>query len=70
MYRAAVSAGAKVRFNSRVDSIDPDSGTVTLSSGDVLEADIIVGADGQFGLSRREFLEETKPDTGTLLMYQ
>ncbi|KAF2482462.1 hypothetical protein BDY17DRAFT_298563 [Neohortaea acidophila] len=37
---------AEVRHNCNVTSYDPSNGSVTLASGDVLEADLVVAADG------------------------
>lgn len=44
-------------MNTPVESIDPDNQTVTLASGNVLRADVIVGADGPLGVTRRILLE-------------
>jgi salicylate hydroxylase len=53
LYDAAVKAGAEVRLGSLVSSIDMTSRTVILSSGDSLVADVIVGADGSYGMCRK-----------------
>ncbi|GAA5945984.1 hypothetical protein JCM3775_003607 [Rhodotorula graminis] len=46
------TAPAVVRTASRVERIDPASGTVYLVSGDVLTADVIVAADGIHSVAR------------------
>lgn len=46
LYDAAVEVGVNVRFGSRVESIDERTPAVTLSSGEIVKVDIIVGADG------------------------
>ena len=61
MYRAALSIGAKIRFNAKVISIDPRTPTVTLSTGEKLTADVIVGADGVNGVSRPILLQGDTP---------
>ncbi|KAG5640233.1 hypothetical protein DXG03_009736, partial [Asterophora parasitica] len=53
LYDVAISCGADVRLGTKVAEIDPHSRTVTLESGEQLWADVIVGADGLGGLSRR-----------------
>ena len=55
LYDTAVSCGATIRLNTTVTAIEPDACRVRLSTGEVLEADVIVGADGPSGLSRRLF---------------
>ncbi len=42
----AVESGAKLRFSARVVDVDTSKGRVTLESGEVLKADIVVAADG------------------------
>lgn len=61
LYDTAISLGAKVTFNARVAFIDPDSQTVTLTSGEIMRADVIVGADGVSGVSRQLLEEEDAP---------
>ena len=56
LYDAAVEMGAEVRVGCGVASIDPMERTVTLASGEVVTADVIVGADGIHGVSRRALL--------------
>jgi len=55
LYDTALSCGATIRLNTTVTAIEPDACRVRLSTGEVLEADVIVGADGPSGLSRRLF---------------
>jgi salicylate hydroxylase len=50
-----------VTFNARVASIDPDNRNVTLSSGKILSADVVIGADGLSGISRQLLEEEEAP---------
>ena len=55
LYDTALSCGATIHLNTTVTAIEPDACRVRLSTGEVLEADVIVGADGPSGLSRRLF---------------
>ncbi|KAK0199853.1 hypothetical protein DFS33DRAFT_201021 [Desarmillaria ectypa] len=41
-----------IRFNTKVTSINPDTTAVTLNTGEVIEADMIIGADGVNSLTR------------------
>lgn len=58
LHRVALSEGATVRFGAGVTTIDPVRGNVSLSSGEVLSGDVIVGADGAYGVSRQILLDE------------
>lgn len=42
----AEQAGVIIRLSSHVQSIDPSKPSLTLSSGEVIHCDLIVGADG------------------------
>ncbi|GJE85640.1 FAD-dependent monooxygenase [Phanerochaete sordida] len=53
LYDAAVKAGAEIRTGCIVSSIEPETRTVTLASGETLTAGVIVGADGATGLVRK-----------------
>ncbi|KAI0640003.1 FAD/NAD(P)-binding domain-containing protein [Trametes polyzona] len=53
LYDAAVAAGIEIRYGSEVQEIGPASPTVKLASGEVLSADVLIGADGEFGVSRK-----------------
>jgi salicylate hydroxylase len=46
LYEAAVKEGANVRFGCRVESVDERAPAVTLGSGEIVKADVIIGADG------------------------
>ena len=49
----AQSAGAELRFNTRVTEVDTEGPAVLLASGEVLGGDIVVGADGWDSIVRR-----------------
>jgi geranylgeranyl reductase family protein len=54
-YRAAVAAGAQVRQNAQVRTLDQDAdtATVTLTDGEVISARFVIGADGSAAISTR-----------------
>ncbi|MBM2618039.1 geranylgeranyl reductase family protein [Actinoplanes sp. LDG1-06] len=54
-YSAAVAAGAVVRQNSQVRSVEQndDVATVTLAGGDQITAGVVIGADGSAGITSR-----------------
>ena len=52
LYEVAEESGATINFNSEVMSVDPHCPSVVLSSGEVVKADIIIGADGAESLVR------------------
>lgn len=62
VYRLAVESGAKVDFGVSVKSVTPGNPkpTVTLSTGEVLQADIVIGADGPRSFVRSVVLD--RPD--------
>ncbi|KNZ80175.1 6-hydroxynicotinate 3-monooxygenase, partial [Termitomyces sp. J132] len=54
LYELALFSGAVVRLGAKVSTVDPVNQTVTLAeSGEKLQADVIIGADGPTGLTRR-----------------
>lgn len=44
---AITSRGINVQFGIRIDSVDTDAPSLTLTDGKVLAFDLIVGADGK-----------------------
>lgn len=46
LYEGAIREGVEVRFDSRVEVVDEKSPSITLSTGEKIEADLIIGADG------------------------
>ncbi|KAJ5536257.1 hypothetical protein N7513_009443 [Penicillium frequentans] len=49
---------ATIRVSSRVVSCDPSEGKVTLENGEVLTADVIIGADGIHSVLRKSVIED------------
>ncbi|KAJ7730764.1 hypothetical protein B0H16DRAFT_1427796 [Mycena metata] len=58
MYDLAVGQGATIRLDATAVAVSPKERTVTLSSGETLKADVIIGADGVSGLVRPLLLAE------------
>lgn len=50
-----------LRLNSRVRSVDPKRITITLESGEIVGADLILGADGLKSVVRK-FVSDSSPD--------
>ncbi|KAK7063750.1 6-hydroxynicotinate 3-monooxygenase [Favolaschia claudopus] len=72
MYDVAVGQGATVRLGATAVSVDPERRAVALDSGETLTADVIIGADGVFGLIRPILLAEQDIEEATeppLCMY-
>ncbi|KAF5379818.1 hypothetical protein D9615_005791 [Tricholomella constricta] len=72
LYDVAISCGAEVRLNTKVAAIDPEERTVTLEgSGEQLRADVVVGADGLGGLTRRILHHASEePHMGAMDMFR
>jgi salicylate hydroxylase len=47
LYDAAIQSGVEVKLSSRIKSIEEDAPAVILSTGERIEGDIIIGADGK-----------------------
>ncbi|KAF8153369.1 hypothetical protein B0H34DRAFT_800578 [Crassisporium funariophilum] len=59
----AVQEGVQFRYKTTVVTADPGSVSVTLASGEILSADVIVGADGYDSCLRPIVTGETSADT-------
>jgi salicylate hydroxylase len=55
LHEVALENGCVIRVKSRVTSIDESVPSLTLKSGEILTADIIVGADGICYLNTADF---------------
>lgn len=64
MYELALTAGAVVQFSTAVTDIDPTTPTVTLSTGEVLKPDLIIGADGYHSLCQKIIERDVIADGG------
>ncbi|KAF8590084.1 FAD/NAD(P)-binding domain-containing protein [Ramaria rubella] len=61
MFRLAEEAGVTIRLGCKVTSVDPREASVTLSSGEVIRGDLVVGADGDQSYVRDVVLERHDP---------
>jgi salicylate hydroxylase len=52
LYDEAIRQGAEICLGTAAIAIDVEQGTITTKTGDILEVDVIVGADGIAGLTR------------------
>lgn len=71
VYSLAVNSGAKVDFGVTVESVNPGNPkpTVKLSTGEILTADVVIGADGPRSIVRPVVLnreDDAKPSGFTI----
>lgn len=68
LHEAAIAAGSKLRLGAEADRIDFERTEVELRSGEVVRADIIIGADGLWSTVRDRMLGSPSPpiETGDL----
>ncbi|KAJ7132466.1 hypothetical protein C8R44DRAFT_698925 [Mycena epipterygia] len=62
LYGMAISLGARVRFSAQAVGVDGEQRVLTLSSGETLHADVVIGTDMQDGVTRPLLLEEQDAD--------
>jgi len=67
LLETALELGAEARTNTEVVEIAGDCRSVRLASGEVLHADVIIGADGSQGMCRRLVCPQD-PAKGTGIM--
>ena len=68
LLETARELGAKTRTNAEVVDIAEDCRSVRLATGEVIEADVIIGADGSQGMCRRLVVPQDPPKaTGVML---
>lgn len=60
LYDAAIDAGVILRFSSDVASVNPRRPTVTLTTGEVISGDVVIGADGPLSLCQRIIENDTR----------
>ncbi|KZV82961.1 FAD/NAD(P)-binding domain-containing protein [Exidia glandulosa HHB12029] len=65
LYDLATSVGVRVSFSSKVVGVDLDGPCIILENGDIIDADLLVGADGSKGPLRRVVLQQ-EDDTDPL----
>ncbi|RMZ69987.1 salicylate hydroxylase [Pyrenophora seminiperda CCB06] len=59
----AKSLGAEIRLNARVSHVDPDTGEVELESGETVQGQLIVGADGLWSTTRAALYPDSPDQT-------
>ncbi|KAF9262389.1 FAD/NAD(P)-binding domain-containing protein [Marasmius fiardii PR-910] len=66
LYCAAIRTGAEYHFNAEVVCIDTEQSIVTLKSGETVESDVVVGADGVDGICLKymDYPDTLLGDTG------
>ncbi|KAI0750055.1 FAD/NAD-P-binding domain-containing protein [Daedaleopsis nitida] len=70
LHDAAIKAGVQVKYKCPVTAVDPANHRISLASGETLSADVVVGADGEYGLCRRIVVGQEVRGTPTgLAMY-
>ena len=63
--------GAQILYETAVAEVDAADCKVVLVSGEEITGDVIVGADGEYGLSRVEVVGQQMPGTPTgLALYE
>ncbi|KAH9046095.1 FAD/NAD-P-binding domain-containing protein [Lactarius hengduanensis] len=68
LLEAALELGAVIRTNAEVVEIAADCRSLRLASGEVIQADVIIGADGNRGLCRKLLCPNDPPNgTGVML---
>jgi salicylate hydroxylase len=68
LLQTARELGAETRTNAEVVEIAEDCRSVRLASGEILNADVIIGADGSQGMCRALVVPQDPPNaTGVML---
>jgi len=70
LLETARELGAETRTNAEVIEVAEDCRSVRLASGEVLKADIIVGADGSHGICRAILLPQDPPKPTGLMLFK
>jgi salicylate hydroxylase len=70
LLETARELGAETRTNAEVVEIAEDCRSVRLASGEVLKADIIIGADGSQGICRALVVPQDPPKTTGIMLFK
>ena len=70
LLETARELGAKTRSNAEVVEIAEDCRSLRLATGEVIEADVIVGADGSQGLCRRLVVPQDPPKPAGITLFK
>ena len=70
MLETAHELGAETRTNAEVVEIAKDCRSLRLASGEVLKADVIIGADGSHGICRAIIFPQDPPKPTGLTLFK
>ena len=70
LLETARELGAETRANAEVVEIAEDCRSVRLASGEVLKADVIIGADGSQGICRALVLPQDPPKATGVMLFE
>ncbi|OCK75246.1 FAD/NAD(P)-binding domain-containing protein [Lepidopterella palustris CBS 459.81] len=65
LYKRATELGVKFRFGAKVSGYEFSEPSATLKTGEVVEADLIIAADGLWSLARETFMGHPDPPLPT-----
>ncbi|KAF2165903.1 hypothetical protein M409DRAFT_66862 [Zasmidium cellare ATCC 36951] len=68
--RSAVASGAMILDSTNVSHVDPERGVLVLQDGTVVEADLIIGADGSSSNVRQDLFPQYKATTLDMACFQ
>jgi salicylate hydroxylase len=70
LLETARELGAETRTNAEVVKVAEDCRSLRLASGEVLKADVIIGADGGHGICRAILLPQDPPKPTGLTLFK
>jgi salicylate hydroxylase len=70
LLETARELGAETRTNAEVVEVAEDCRSVRLASGEVIKADIIIGADGSRGMCRSLVSPQDPPNTTGVMLFK
>jgi salicylate hydroxylase len=70
LLETARELGAKIRTNAEVVEIAEDCRSVRLATGEVIEADVIIGADGSQGMCRGLVVPQDAPKAAGITLFK
>jgi len=70
LLETARELGAEIRTHAEVVEIAEDCRSLRLASGKVLEADVIIGADGSRGISRGLVVPQDSPKATGIMLFK
>jgi salicylate hydroxylase len=70
LLETARELGAKIRTNAEVVEIAEDCRSLRLATGEVIQADVIIGADGSQGMCRRLVVPQDPPKAAGITLFK